>query len=298
MTYQELLENATKTLTAANVPDAKTDAWRLFEHFTGMNRAAFFMALREEIPEKNEIAVFQDAIGKRAQRIPLQYITGTQDFFGREFKVSPATLIPRYDTEVVVEESLKLIRKYCETNVTAAEDVSILDLCTGTGCIIITLSEKLGAKLCVGTDVSPEAVALAKENASRLGCEGIVFCSGDLYEALEHEGLETKMFDVIVSNPPYIKTKEIEELSPEVRDHEPMTALDGSADGLLFYRRICRDAHMHIKPGGLLIFEIGSDEGTDVSAIMEQSGFCNIKIIKDLAGLDRVAAGTYGGRHV
>ncbi|MBO7336406.1 MAG: peptide chain release factor N(5)-glutamine methyltransferase, partial [Lachnospiraceae bacterium] len=171
MTYQELLENATKTLTAANVPDAKTDAWRLFEHFTGMDRAAFFMASREEIPEKKDITAFENAVKKRAQRIPLQYITGTQDFFGREFKVGPATLIPRYDTEVVVEESLKLIKRYCETNVTEQGDVSILDLCTGTGCIIITLSEELGTKLCVVTDVSPEAVLLAKENASRLGCE-------------------------------------------------------------------------------------------------------------------------------
>ena len=214
--------------------------------------------MQKELPGEQK-EVYEAALKKRAGHIPLQHITGEQEFMGLPFLVNADVLIPRQDTEILVEEALKK----------AKPGMRVLDLCTGSGCII--------AALCV-----------AKKNAGRNGVSP-VFVQGDLFEPVKGT------FDLIVSNPPYIPTAEIEKLMPEVREHEPLLALDGKEDGLVFYKRIIEEGYPYLKPGGFLMFEIGCDQGKEVSARMEQAGYQDVKIIKDLAGLDRVVI---GGKHV
>lgn len=300
MQYKELLQSATEQLMAANVPDAKTDAWRLFEAFTGFSRGEYFMKQNEEaILPDNRLSDFTNAVCERAKRVPLQYILGTQDFYGHVFKVSRDTLIPRFDTEIVVEKAIDEAKDYCKINGKSASELEILDVCTGTGCILISIVCELEAKCGVGTDISEGAIRLASENSELIGIsDKTSFYAGDLFKALSNTGFETKKFDFVVSNPPYIKTEDIYALDDEVKLHEPMTALDGSDDGLLFYRRISKEIRSHIATGGRLVFEIGCDEASDVMKIMASEGFEDIKTYKDLAGLNRVVAGTYGGKNV
>jgi len=274
MTCKEALRQVSELLAAADVPDADVDAWYLFEHVTGMNRAFYFLHMEEEMPpEKLEELMHLSA--SRAKRIPLQYITGTQEFMGYTFLVSPATLIPRQDTEVLVEEVSRV-----------AEGKRVLDLCTGTGCILLSLAKLCSLSRAVGTDISAGAVETARKNAMRLEAEAEFFC-GDLFSAVPKE-----RFDIIVSNPPYIPSAVIETLMPEVKEHEPVSALDGDTDGLRFYREICKNASKYLTSRGKIFFEIGCEQGADVSALLEENGFSEIRIIRDLAGLDRVVCAT------
>lgn len=275
ITLKEALRRAVESLIAAEVPEAEVDAWYLFEHVTGMNRAAYFLHGEEELPEEWQKELTR-LVTLRSERIPLQYITGSQEFMGYSFLVSPATLIPRQDTEVLVEEVSRV-----------AEGKRVLDLCTGTGCILLSLAKLCNLKKAVGTDISPEAVETAKRNVDRLQVEAELYC-GDLFQAVP----EGETFDIIVSNPPYIPSAVIETLMPEVREHEPMSALDGDTDGLKFYREIIKNAKKYLTGQGQIFFEIGCEQGADVSELLIQHGFVNIRIIKDLAGLDRVVCAT------
>lgn len=269
--YKETLRKAVESLVAAEVPDADVDAWYLLEHVTGMNRATYFLKAEEEMPPAEQEA-YERLLEKRRERIPLQYITGSQEFMGYSFLVSPATLIPRQDTEILVEEVSK-----------TAEGKRILDLCTGTGCILLSLAKLCCLERAVGTDISPETIETAKKNAELLFVEAGFYC-GDLFLAVP----EGERFDIIVSNPPYIPSAVIHTLMPEVREHEPMSALDGDADGLKFYREIVEHAKEYLTEHGQIFFEIGCEQGAAVSALLEAQGFQNIRVIKDLAGLDRV----------
>lgn len=269
--YKETLRKAVESLVAAEVPDADVDAWYLLEHVTGMNRAAYFLKAEEEmLPTEQE--VYETLLEKRRERIPLQYITGSQEFMGYSFLVSPATLIPRQDTEILVEEVSK-----------TAKGKRVLDLCTGTGCILLSLAKLCRLEKAVGTDISPEAVETAKKNAESLCVEAGFYC-GDLFQAVP----VGERFDIIVSNPPYIPSAVIETLMPEVREHEPMSALDGDIDGLKFYREIVEQAKEYLTEQGQIFFEIGCEQGAEVSALLEAQGFRAVRVIKDLAGLDRV----------
>lgn len=272
---KEALRNAVELLVTAGVPDAEIDAWYLFEHVTGMNRASYFLHDTDAM-EDEHVKKLQDLTEKRAKRIPLQYITGSQEFMGYSFLVSPATLIPRQDTEVLVEEVSHV-----------AEGKRVLDLCTGTGCILLSLAKMCRISVAVGTDISAEAIETAKENALRLEADANFYC-GDLFDAVP-QGMR---FDIIVSNPPYIPSSVIESLMPEVKEHEPMSALDGDADGLKFYREIIKNANKYLTEQGMIYFEIGCEQGADVSALLAENGFQNIRVIKDLAGLDRVVCAT------
>ena len=272
---KEALRNVVELLVTAGVPDAEIDAWYLFEHVTGMNRASYFLHDTDAM-EDEHIKKLQDLTEKRAKRIPLQYITGSQEFMGYSFLVSPATLIPRQDTEVLVEEVSHV-----------AEGKRVLDLCTGTGCILLSLAKMCRLTAAVGTDISAEAIETAKENALRLEADANFYC-GDLFDAVP-QGMR---FDIIVSNPPYIPSSVIESLMPEVKEHEPMSALDGDADGLKFYREIIKNANKYLTEQGMIYFEIGCEQGADVSALLAENGFQNIRVIKDLAGLDRVVCAT------
>lgn len=274
MTCKTALRQAEEMLVSAGVPDAGVDAWYLFEYITGMSRASYFLHMEDEM-EASHAEELAKVVELRSKRIPLQYITGSQEFMGYSFLVSPATLIPRQDTEVLVEEVSK-----------EAQGKSVLDLCTGTGCILLSLAKMCQLNRAVGTDISPEAVQTAKKNAERLQANAEFYC-GDLFHAVPEE-----RFDIIVSNPPYIPSEEIEDLMPEVKEHEPLTALDGDADGLKFYREIIQNAERYLKTQGQLFFEIGCEQGEEVSALLLEAGYQNIRVIKDLAGLDRVVCAT------
>lgn len=258
----------------AMIPDASVDAWYLLEYVTELTRASYFVKAKDEMPEA-EAETYRDLIAKRANRIPLQYLTGTQEFMGLEFEVSRATLIPRQDTEVLVEEVMKY-----------ADGKQILDLCTGTGCIIVSLATLCSLRRAVGTDISEAAIETAMRNAKKHKAE-VFFYSGDLFDALPQT---EEWFDIIVSNPPYIPSAVIETLMPEVKEHEPMTALDGEADGLAFYRRIICEAGNHLNAGGRVFFEIGCEQAEAVKKLLEESGFSEVVVRKDYAGLDRVVS--------
>ena len=275
ISYKEALKSAVESLGTAEVPDAEIDAWYLFEHVTGMNRAAYFLN-KEDVMDEAKAKEFFALVKKRAERIPLQYITGSQEFMGYSFLVSPATLIPRQDTEILVEEVSRV-----------AEGKNVLDLCTGTGCILLSLAKMCRLAAAIGTDISAEAIETAKANAVRLEAEAEFYC-GDLFDAVPAD----RCFDIVVSNPPYIPSAVIETLMPEVKEHEPMSALDGEEDGLAFYRRIIMEANKFLTEKGQIFFEIGCEQGADVSALLWQNGFENIRVIKDLAGLDRVVSAT------
>ena len=278
-TLRNLYREGTERLEKAGIPEAKLDAWYLLEYETGVSRAMFFTDPDREI-EKEQAEHYQKDIETRVGRIPLQHITGEQEFMGLNFKVNEHVLIPRQDTETLVEEALKKIRP----------DLQILDMCTGSGCIlesILKFAERKGIHMSgTGCDISKEALKVAKENDSRLQTNAM-FIQSDLFEHI------TEKFDMIVSNPPYIRTEEISRLEDEVKLHDPWIALDGKEDGLYFYRLIVKESVKHIKKGGYLLFEIGFDQGKDVTGLLEEQGYEEIQVKKDLAGLDRVVIGRY-----
>ena len=278
-TLRNLYREGTERLEKAGIPEAKLDAWYLLEYETGVSRAMFFTDPDREI-EKEQAEHYQKDIETRVGRIPLQHITGEQEFMGLNFKVNEHVLIPSQDTETLVEEALKKIRP----------DMQILDMCTGSGCIlesILKFAERKGIHMSgTGCDISKEALKVAKENDSRLQTNAM-FIQSDLFEHI------TEKFDMIVSNPPYIRTEEISRLEDEVKLHDPWIALDGKEDGLYFYRLIVKESVKHIKKGGYLLFEIGFDQGKDVTGLLEEQGYEEIQVKKDLAGLDRVVIGRY-----
>ncbi len=274
MTFKQVLDKGILMLESENVPDAKIDAWYLLSFVTGLSKAQYFLKQNEEVDELL-VHKYQNVLLRRASRVPLQHITEEQDFMGLPFWVNEHVLIPRQDTETLVEEALKVI----------PSGSHVLDLCTGSGCVIISLVA-LGQGLSgVAVDLSEEALVVAKENGTRL-CKGkVAFLQGDLF------GPVTGRFNAITSNPPYIPTKVIEGLAPEVRDHEPMMALDGTEDGLLFYRRITEQAKDYLNEEGWLLVEIGYDQGADVRDLFLANGFKDVEVVKDLAGNDRVVKG-------
>ncbi len=273
MTLREAYAFGRDLLKQAEIEEYETDAWLLVEGACNCTRNDLYMRGNEPIKEEQEI-LLKEYLEKRSKRIPVQHILGVQEFMGLPFKVTPDVLCPRQDTEVLVEEALKRIKP----------NSSILDMCTGSGCIILSLLHY--AKECTGTavDLSEKALRVAMENARNLKkeCE---FIHSDLFEHI------TGKFDVIVSNPPYIATKEIDALMPEVRDMEPRMALDGHQDGLFFYRKIVEASANYLNPEGWLLFEIGYDQGEAVSTMMKSAGYQSVQIVKDLAGLDRVVLG-------
>lgn len=294
MTVREAYEQGTKSLVQSKIEEAKLDAWYLLEFVTGMSRAVYFADADREMTAEWEARYFE-LIQKRSERIPLQHLTGVQEFMGLEFQVNEHVLIPRQDTEVLVETALDFLKRR------GGRNVEILDLCTGSGCILLSILFRTRQERCegkvsgVGADISPEALAVARENGVRLGIDA-AWKQGDLFGAFgTAEGDEAEMhrFDLIVSNPPYIRSDVIETLQPEVRDHDPYLALDGKEDGLFFYRRIIEESPSYLKDGGWLMFEIGSDQGSSVSGLMQKAGFQSVSVKKDLAGLDRVVSGMY-----
>ena len=273
MTLREAWNLGKKRLTAAEVPDADLDAWYLLEWCTGVSRS-HYLAYPDEIISHDQEEQYRASLVKRERRIPLQQITGEQEFMGLSFYVNEHVLIPRQDTEILVEETAKFLR----------DGMQFLDLCTGSGCILLSLLHLKPGVEGTGVDLSPEALKVAEKNRERLGAKAALIQS-DLFDKIE------SAFDVIVSNPPYIKRAEIETLMDEVRLHEPYMALDGHEDGLYFYRKIAEEAPKYLRAGGGLFLEIGCDQGACVAELLRQQGFVDVKVVKDLAGLDRVVEG-------
>lgn len=271
MTYSDVYNSSIKRLEAENIPDAKTDVRLLFDILIEKDRGFLLTHGTDDMPD-DELSKIEEAIEKRAKHIPLQHITGVQDFMGLTFKVSDKVLIPRFDTECLVEE---VMRECCD-------GAKVLDVCTGSGCIIISLTHYINDLEAYALDISEDALLVAKENAKDLG-KNVTFIKSDLFSEIEE-----KNFDYILSNPPYIRSEEINNLMDEVKNHDPMLALDGGDDGLDFYRRIAKDARDYLKLGGRLFFEIGFDQGESVSEILENNGYKDIKVIKDYSSNDRV----------
>lgn len=282
MKYQELLKQAEEALCEGGIAEYKLDAWYLFEAVTGMSRGQFFMKCRDEISEEDLEERLTGMLEKRRQRIPLQQILGSQEFMGMTFAVNEHVLIPRQDTETLVEEAIRIGKEYRKKG-----PVRILDLCTGSGCIGISTAAFLPGVTGILSDISQEALQVAEENVKRNGLsEALRLLHSDLFENLKGE-----VFTMILSNPPYIPSRVVDTLEPEVKDHEPRLALDGMEDGLYYYRRISAEAGDHLVSGGRILFEIGHDQGEAVSALLSEAGFKEVRTIRDLCGNDRVVTG-------
>ena len=307
ITYREAVLKGAASLKCSGVESPEYDSRELMLKAAGFDSTQYLCRSTEKVPAEC-LAIFQEYIERRMNREPLQHILGEACFYGRSFLVNENVLVPRLDTEVLVEQALKVTR----------DNDAVLDMCTGSGCIIITMALERKLSFACGCDLSDKALEVAQSNGARLIPEDrycivnadeekydsrnllnygdnkdiFKFCHGDLFDSLDKSyGLNPEphfKFDVIVSNPPYIETEVINTLSEEVRLHEPVMALDGSPDGLEFYRRISAKAPEYLNLGGYLLYEIGCNQGQQVSTIMEEAGFKDVEIIKDLAGLDRV----------
>ena len=283
-----LVKEGEYQLSKAFCMDPKIDAQELYCFLTGIDKVNLFLKAEEEVdPETEE--KYMELIKKRAARIPLQHITGVQEFMGYTFKVNPHVLIPRQDTETLVSEAAKTVQNTPREKLSFFEKLKgrkeweILDLCCGSGAVGISLAKICGNVTVTASDISEDAIDTASENARELRAK-VKFIRGNMFNPLKG-----RKFDMIVSNPPYIKTNMISILQEEVKDHEPLTALDGGRDGLDFYRTIVDNAADYLKAGGFLLMEIGYDQGEDLRKMLKDSGkYSPAEVIKDLPGRDRV----------
>ena len=284
MTYRECYEKGCHILNEAGIEESTPDARLLLEAVCGTDRNDLLVHGEQPVmPQAEE--KYLHWIRQRAEHIPLQQLTGEQDFMGLTFSVNEHVLIPRQDTEILVEEVLKELH----------DRMRILDMCTGSGCILLSLLHYSNDCEGLGVDLSAEALEVAGRNVLKVltpeKAEHAHFLQSDLFEKVEGK------FEIIVSNPPYIASAKVDKLMPEVRDHEPRMALDGTEDGLHFYRRIIKEAGKHLVNSGMLFFEIGYDQGQAVSELMRAGGYREVQVVQDYAGLDRVVLGTYCERN-
>lgn len=273
MNRQQLLAWGRERLRASRIEEWSLDAWYLLEYAEGCTRNEYFLYPNQEVADAKR-QLYEELIEKRSIHIPLQHLTGSQEFMGLSFYVNEDVLIPRQDTEILVEQVMKR----------AEPGMDVLDMCTGSGCILLSILALCPGVRGVGADISEKALWVAEKNRERLKLRA-EFVKSDLFEYIEGN------FDLILSNPPYIPTKVVESLMEEVRDHEPRMALDGREDGLYFYKRIVEQSPVYLKPEGMLFFEIGYDQAEAVCALMEKD-FRDLAVVRDLAGLDRVVYGT------
>lgn len=296
---KELINIGANQLRDAGVTDAEIDAKELYCYMQGIDRVGLMLRW-QEVLQDNQCETYFELIGRRAGRIPLQHITGRQEFMGLPFDVNDKVLIPRQDTETMVEDAVELATKgtlrgepYCDV---LRKGGDVLDLCCGSGAIGVSLA-KLCPKLHVTcSDVSAEAVGIGKQNALLNGAKSVKLVESDMFAAFNGR-FGKKKFDMIISNPPYIKHSVIQELEPEVKDHEPMLALDGGEDGLDFYRKIAEEAADYMKKGGVLMMEIGSDQREAVKGLLKNTGrFERIIGLTDLTGKDRIIVARLAGK--
>lgn len=277
MTYREAYEAGKYILRKAHIDNAEGDAFTLLSLVCKIDRT-FYLTNKEAMLSEDEATQYRIMLSKRSEHIPLQYITGVAPFMGLVLKVNSSVLIPRFDTEVLVDKVLMIVK----------DGDRVLDMCTGSGCIILSIKDKFPNIDAVASDVSNAAILVAKENAKSYNMN-VDFVRSDLFDKIRGT------FDVIVSNPPYIKSAVIETLDSEVKNFEPYEALDGREDGLYFYRRIAEEAKKHLKKNGRLCLEIGDDQGEEVSDILFNEGYAPVDIYRDLNNKDRVIIAVYEG---
>lgn len=269
MILRDILKQGADTLRKAGVNEPDLDAWYLLSYCMGITKSRYYM-IQGEIPGNHIIGKYNGLIRERSGRKPLQYIIGSQEFMGLAFAVNEHVLIPRQDTEVLVE----LAMEYCKGK-------RVLDMCTGSGCIAVSMAV-LGRPVRVdASDISEAALEVAKKNAETNNA-AVSFIVSDIWDDITGE------YDVIISNPPYVTEDEMRRLMPEVGKYEPETALYGGADGLDIYKRIIAGVDGHLVGNGYIFLEIGCNQAAAVSDILESSGFTDIRTQKDLSGLDRV----------
>lgn len=275
------MDDGVKTLSSNNITDARLDADLLLEHVLGVDKVYIIINGNELISEE-KYNIYNNLISERAKGRPLQYIIGYQEFMGLTFEVNENVLIPRQDTEVLVLEAIKYIR---ENNIT-----NILEIGTGTGCIPISICYNCNDVKATTVDISDEALKIAKKNAIINNvADRIQFVRSNLFEGID----EKHEFQLFISNPPYIRSKDIGDLMIEVKEHEPIGALDGGEDGLYFYREISKEVKKRTKIMSYILYEVGYDQSGEVKKILNALGYTDIKIYKDLAGVNRVVAGAY-----
>ncbi len=272
MTFEGAWSHGSEVLQKAGIAEYKIDAWYLLEYVSKIDKSWYYLHSKDEILEQ-KFQEYEMLLKKRSERIPLQYIIGSQEFMGLNFKVNSHVLIPRQDTETLVEEAVKRLESGME----------VLDLCTGSGCVIISIMKQKTVRA-TASDISKQALLIAKENAKNNQVE-VNLVRSDLFQNI------TGRYDMIVANPPYIPTEAIAALMPEVRDFEPIEALDGKEDGMYFYHKIVRQSRRFLKSNGYLCLEIGHDQGGRVAFLMEENGYRNVKVVKDLARNNRVVCG-------
>lgn len=280
LTLAGVVRSAAVKLTECGVENSEYDSFAMMSAVNGMDRTHYLVHGSDSVKEE-EYERFMEYVKRRCSREPLQHILGKAYFFGYEFKVNSDVLIPRSDTEILVEEALKITRN----------DSVVIDMCTGSGCIILTLALEKHLKRGIGVDISAEALEVAEQNRNSLLAENIDFVQSDLFGSMAECFKTGEKADMIVSNPPYIPTAVINGLSDEVRLYDPMLALNGYDDGLHFYRKITSQASAYLKRGGYLLYEIGYDQSEQVEKLMNDAGFEEVSTVKDLAGLDRVVKG-------
>lgn len=268
---KDVVAKAIEKLDAAGIAESRIDSWLLAESVLGVSRQDLFLEPEKSVSEE-QAQKYLNAVSVRVKHIPLQHITGYQQFMDLEFVVNKDVLIPRPETELLVEQVVSYIKD---------NNVKVLDMCTGSGCIAVSVDRMCANADVTAVDISEKALKVAGENNIRN--EGrVTFVQSDLFENI-HE-----TYDIIVSNPPYIPTSDIETLMEEVREHEPRLALDGSTDGLKFYREICTNAVNYLNENGKIFLEIGYDQGRTVPELLRENGFTDIQVLKDLSGNDRM----------
>jgi release factor glutamine methyltransferase len=280
VTVAEAIQKATARLLALEIPNARLDAEVILGHALGRDRAWILIHMQDQLDDQGN-RIFERDIERRSVREPLQYITGTQEFWGLPFKVTPAVLIPRPETELVVETAIKAANR-------KATPV-IIDLCTGSGCIAISLAKELPHARIFATERSDAALDIARQNARQNSVgDRVRFLAGDLFGPLEEMDLRTNI-DIIVANPPYIRSDELLTLQPEVRDFEPEMALIAGKEGTEIAERIILQSPEYVKPGGFLVMEMGIGQADALKKTIDETGkYGLIEVLKDLAGIERV----------
>ena len=279
MKYRELYDYGVSILTQEQLAEASLDARLLLEYVCHTSQTTLLAHGDREVDAKEE-ENYKALLEKRRKHIPLQHLTGEQMFMGLRFVVNEHVLVPRQDTEILVEEAMRELH----------DGMSVLDMCTGSGCILLSLLQYSNDCRGVGVDISPKALLVAQENAKLLGITA-EFREGNLFSAL----MPQEKFDLLISNPPYIESEIIPTLMEEVRCHEPQGALDGGSDGLDFYRRISLEAKPYLYRGARIFLEIGCNQAEAVSGILIKEGYQDIEVVKDFAGLDRVVKCSFRG---
>ena len=280
-----LVKWATDDFKARGMSSPRLDADLIVGHVTGLTRTQMIMSHERPLTPA-ELAEIRALVKRRRNHEPIAYLRGVREFYGREFKVDARVLVPRPETEHLVEVSLRRT-EHCALGMRA------MDLCTGSGCIAVSLAKERPTAAVLGVDISEGALAVAQDNSARLGAYNIAFLLSDLFALVRAQ--ERQSFDLIASNPPYIERAELLTLDLDVRDHEPHLALDGGVSGYVYYERIVTQAPAWLAEGGVLAFEVGAGQAPHVSGLMQDAGFVKLQTERDLARIERVVSGVWPG---